>query len=131
MVLIDTSVWVTSMHPSQVEMAKTMRMLIRKDVVRGHEFVHGELMIGKAGRTRTEVVDLYGDIVRLNTLSHDDVIAFMKRQKMANRGIGWVDTHLLASAYAASVKVWTMDKNFQAAADELDILFDPTKDAIS
>ncbi len=129
MVLIDTSIWVTSMLPTQAELAKAMRDLIRKDSARGHDFVHGELMIGKAGRTRTEIVDLYGGLRRLKMLPHETVVAFTKKHKLENRGIGWVDIHLLASAYTEDVLVWTVDKNLKAAADELEIAFDMTKAA--
>jgi predicted nucleic acid-binding protein len=37
------------------------------------------------------------------------------------RGLGWVDTHLLASAILHRHQVWTADLRFAAVASELGI----------
>jgi predicted nucleic acid-binding protein len=35
---------------------------------------------------------------------------------LSGKGIGWVDTHLLASALAARVEVWTLDRRLARVA---------------
>jgi hypothetical protein len=50
-------------------------------------------MLGKAGRTHAEVVDLYGKLKRLEMLKHDAVVSFAKKHKLEHRGWGrgnWV-----------------------------------------
>jgi hypothetical protein len=46
-------------------------------------------MLGKAGRTRAVVVDLYGKLKRLEMLKHDAVVSFAKKHKLEHRGWGW------------------------------------------
>jgi hypothetical protein len=40
-------------------------------------------------------------------------------------GLGYVDVHLLASAFLASSPIWTLDRPLRAAAKKIDIVFDP------
>lgn len=129
MILVDTSVWVRSMHVSGADFVKVMRDLLRRDEALAHDFVHGELMLGQGGRTRQDIVESYTKLKRVETLKHEAVVSFIKRHKLENRGIGYLDCHLLAAASTASARLWTVDKSLKAVADELDVLFDPAAEA--
>lgn len=129
MVLVDTSIWVRSMHVSGADLAKVMKDLLRRDEALAHDFVHGELMLGQGGRTRQGIVENYTKLRHVDTLKHDAVVSFIKKHKIENRGIGYLDAHLLAAASSAEARLWTVDKALRAVADELDLLFDPAKEA--
>jgi hypothetical protein len=47
------------------------------------------------------------------------VLAFVERQALMGRGLGWVDMHLLASASASGEKILTRDRRLQVAARDL------------
>jgi predicted nucleic acid-binding protein len=55
------------------------------------------------------------------TVSHDEVLAFVRRRRLARRGIGWIDAHLLASALASEGALWTVDGELAAAAKDLGV----------
>jgi hypothetical protein len=40
-------------------------------------------------------------------------------------GLGYVDVHLLASAFLASSPLWTLDRPLKAVAKRIAIVFDP------
>jgi predicted nucleic acid-binding protein len=47
-------------------------------------------------------------------------IDHLERHKLAGRGIGYVDAHLLAAvAIDAPARLWTRDKRLRAIAEEL------------
>ena len=46
-------------------------------------------------------------------------MALAVQRNLAGRGIGWVDAHLIASAIADRVRLWTLDRRLAAAARRL------------
>ena len=52
---------------------------------------------------------------------HSDVVVFARAHKLYGRGLGWVDTHLLASAIMERQQLWTADVSVAAVARELAI----------
>ena len=45
----------------------------------------------------------------------------VRRRRLARRGIGWVDAHLIASALASSGELWSVDGDLSAAAAALGV----------
>lgn len=58
-------------------------------------------------------------------VEHDEVLLFIEDRKLNGLGLGWVDVHLLASAYAAKLSIWAFDKRLTAVAQELDLASPP------
>jgi len=54
-------------------------------------------------------------------VAHDDVVAFVQSRRLHGRGVGWIDTHLLASALVGRLKLWTTDPRLAVVAAELGI----------
>ena len=52
---------------------------------------------------------------------HAEVVAFVHHRKLNGRGIGWIDTQLLASALVGRLKLWTTDSPLATVATELGI----------
>ncbi len=56
--------------------------------------------------------------------SNREVMSFISGARLAGRGVGYLDAHLLASAMlTANTRLWTLDKRLAAVATELDIAF--------
>ncbi|MCC6394931.1 MAG: VapC toxin family PIN domain ribonuclease [Bryobacterales bacterium] len=91
-------------------------MMIRKRDV----LVYGELLIGDSGGSG-ELLRLYGLMHQLTAVSHADVVAFARANRLHGRGIGWVDAHLPASALAANALLWTADERLAELAGELGV----------
>ena len=121
MVLVDTSVWIRSLANRQPFVSELDRLLGLDQVV-AHELVYGELLIGDRGGRR-KFLSAYDQIFRANTIPHDEIVAFVRARNLHGRGVGWIDVHLLASAIADGLKLWTDDPRLSALANELGAVY--------
>ena len=123
MVLVDTSVWIRFLagkepHASQLE------ALLERDEVVGHEMVLGELLIGHRGGRR-RLLASYERMQHAPTVSHAEVVAFVRARNLHGRGVGWIDVHLLASAIVARLPLWTADPRLASVAEALGAAYAP------
>jgi len=121
MVLVDTSVWIRFLADRPPFARELDRLLVLDDVA-GHELVYGELLIGDRGGRKKLLVD-YERMPQAQTIPHLEVVAFVRARKLHGRGVGWIDTHLLASAIVERIHVWTADPRFAALAQELGVAY--------
>ena len=80
-----------------------------------HPFVAGEIACGSL-RNRREVLDGLDALPRAPQATDVEVRTLLERHALVNRGIGWVDAHLIASALLANVPLWTLDLRLEDAA---------------
>lgn len=123
MVLVDTSVWLRSLAGRRPYSTELGRLLGREEVL-GHDYVHGELLVGDNGGRKALLED-YRLLHRVPTASHEEVTVFVRERKIGGRGIGWVDAHLLAAAVLARVLFWTADDALQRLAQEVGVVYEP------
>jgi predicted nucleic acid-binding protein len=121
-VLVDTSVWIRFLAGKEPYGVALDRLLVAEDVV-GHPFVFGELLVGDTGG-RTRLLTDYAALPQAAMVPHDDVVAFVRHRKLAGKGAGFIDVHLLAAALNDDVLLWTADPRLRALAVELDCAFD-------
>lgn len=114
-VLVDTSVWRRYFGGSP-GVGALADLLDEDGVVLVHPFVLGELVLG--GLSAREE-SLFTRLPSAPVVAHEEVLAFVRRRKLARRGVGWIDAHLLASALATSAALWSSDARLAAAAAEL------------
>lgn len=121
MILADTSVWIDHLRRGSPELA---RLLEAGDVL-VHPFVIGELACGNL-RNRSEILDLLAGLPAAVTASDAEVLHFVGERRLAGKGIGWVDAHLLASiALTEDARLWTRDRRLATIADRLGWAFTP------
>jgi predicted nucleic acid-binding protein len=114
--LVDTSVWIDHLRQSDARLGR----LLQDGLVLSHPFVIGELACGNLAR-RSEILEHLRALPSAPVAEHEEVLAFVERRRLMQRGLGWVDVHLLASAVLAGVRLWTADRNLSAAARTLGI----------
>ena len=114
--LVDTSVWIDHLRKGNNQLAT----LLDEGGVCCHRFVIGELACGTL-RNRDELLGLLWALPKAQLAEHEEVLNFIGERKLAGRGLGWVDMHLLASALLENCKMWTFDKALGAAATELQL----------
>ena len=119
MVLVDTSVWIRFLA-NRAPFAGKLDELLGQGEVCGHDFVAGELLIGDKGGRKQLLAD-YALIRQAPVVPHREVVEFVRQRRLHGRGIGWVDTHILASALVSHVKLWTADPRLGDVARELGI----------
>jgi hypothetical protein len=125
MVLVDTSIWIRGIA-GQEPVRGELDALLATDEVAAHDLVYGELLTGDRG-DRREFFAMYERIDKAETVPHDEVVAFVRDRDLSGRGVGWVDVHLLASAIAGRMKLWTADRLFAEAAEQLGVGYKPGK----
>lgn len=119
MVLVDTSVWIRFLA-NRAPVAGQLDELLRQGEVCGHDFVFGELLIGDKGGRKQFLAD-YALMHQAAVVPHREVVEFVRQRRLHGRGIGWIDTHLLASTLVSHIKLWTADPRLGEVARELRI----------
>lgn len=111
MILPDTSVWVEHFKASHGRLGEALRA--HRVVL--HEFVQGELVCGGVG-PGTEHWVLLQTLRRAPVVSHEEVVELFVSRRLHRSGIGWIDSHLLASAMIGGHKIITLDRPLSRAA---------------
>ncbi len=114
MILVDTSIWVDHLRHAE----EALKALLVEGQVLIHPFVIGELALGSLQK-RDIILQLLSDLPQAILASETEVLDFINRHALFGLGIGYVDTHLLASARLSGVMLWTKDKRLDAAAVKL------------
>jgi hypothetical protein len=110
-VLVDSSTWIEHFrkgHPRLTELLKDGMVLM-------HPFILGELACGNL-KKRGEVLGVLAELPKAVEATHDETLDLMERRKLWGCGIGWVDTHLIASALLSNCRLLTVDERLHRAA---------------
>jgi len=111
MVLVDTSVWVSHFRKGNIELAD----LLHDGEVAIHPFVVGELACGNL-KNRTLILSLLKSLPMGVEAEHEEVLAFIEKNRLMGKGLGYVDAHLITSAVLTGVSLWTLDKRLGQVA---------------
>ncbi len=118
MILVDTSIWI-----DHLRLAKgPLTSLLQTDLVCTHACIIGELACGNLDN-RQELLQMLQALPRLAAATDDEVLYFIGRHKIMGRGIGYIDTHLLAATAIHSALILTRDKRLQGIAEELGLAY--------
>ena len=109
--LVDTSVWIDHFRSPNALLSQQLAA----DQVWTHPFVIGELACGNLS-PRREVLRDFRRLHPAPMVDHDEVLQFVERHRLNGLGLGWIDMHLLASAHAAQLALWALDRRMAAAA---------------
>lgn len=122
-VLIDTSVWVQhfKMH------SPALAGLVVADLALIHPMVILELACGTPPEPRKRTLSDIGLLRMCNQASHQEVMAFVEREKLYGLGCGLVDMTLLASTLLTTgARIWTLDKRLATLAVRFGVAYSPT-----
>ena len=117
MTLVDTSVWIDHLRHGNPR----LRELLDVGEVFCHVFVVGELACG-ALRDREGLLGLLNALPATPVARHDEVLTLIAERNLDGRGLGWIDMHLLASAFLGSCRLWTLDRALGTVGAELGIV---------
>jgi predicted nucleic acid-binding protein len=113
-VLVDTSVWVDHFRTGRTGLTEQLET----GEVWTHPFVIGELACGSLANRRN-VLTLLAALPTAPVAEHDEVMRFIEARSLYGKGLGWIDLHLLVSAYIVGLPFWTLDKRLDMAVREL------------
>jgi predicted nucleic acid-binding protein len=115
-ILVDTSVWIDHFRNGRADLG----VLLDQGDVLMHPFVASELACGNLS-ARESTIELLQQLRTITVADHAEVMAFIERQRLHGRGVGYVDVHLLASAALDGARLWTRDRHLRALATKLDL----------
>ena len=88
-----------------------------------HPMIVGELACGNLPE-RAFALRRLRNLQQAQLVDDDTLLTFIEQHKLHGRGIGYVDTHLLASAKLGNARwLWTRDKRLNAAAADLGVAY--------
>lgn len=119
--LVDSSVWIDHLRRGN----KLLALRLENGEVETHPCVVGELACGNLQR-REAILSLLTCLPAVTEAEHAEVLSLVESKRLAGRGLGWVDAHLLASAMLGRTTLWTLDKRLAGEARRLGVLFDAT-----
>ena len=111
MVLVDTPVWVAHLRKGN----RGLESLLNDGLAACHPFIVGELACGNL-KNRAEILALLQTLPPAVQAEHEDVMSFMETYHLMGKGLGYIDMHLLASAFLSNIPLWTLDKKLEQTA---------------
>jgi predicted nucleic acid-binding protein len=118
MVLIDTSVWVAHLRSGTIG----LEALLNDGHVVCHPFIIGELACGNL-KNRDEILSLLQALPVALPAEHEEVMRFIENYHLMGKGLGYIDVHLLASAFLTKIPLWTLDKKLQEVSSKLELKY--------
>ena len=120
MILVDTSVWVSHLREGNLHLV----MLLNSGKVACHPFIIGELACGNI-KNRAEILSKLHSLPKCLFVEYDEVLQFIEFRQLMGKGLGYIDTSLLASAILTDIPIWTLDKKLRQASIILNINYHP------
>jgi hypothetical protein len=111
MILVDTSVWIEHFLSGSPE----LETLLNEGAVACHPFIVGELACGNL-KNRLEIISLLQELPMASCAEDAEVIQFIDDHKLMEKGLGYIDIHLLMAALLTRVPLWTFDKRLHEAS---------------
>jgi predicted nucleic acid-binding protein len=118
-ILVDTSIWIdffSGQSRELVEFLQSPGMLC-------HPMIVGELACGMLP-DRAFALRRLKNLKQSEVIDDETLLMFIEQHNLYGRGIGYVDTHLLASAMLGDSRwLWTRDRRLHAAAEDMGVAF--------
>ncbi len=118
MVVVDSSVWMAHLRTAE----PSMKALLQQRKLLMHPFAVGEIMVGSF-RDRVSVRAFLANVEQAVVVPNDLVLQQLEFWSAYSRGVGWIDMHLISSAYASHALLWTRDKRLAALAEQIGLRF--------
>lgn len=104
-----------------------LEQLLHNEFVLTHPFIVGELALGSQAK-RDMVLSALTLLPQAVRASHDEAIHFLHAERLFEKGIGYVDLHLLASTrLTPGASLWTKDKRLRSVAKTLNLSVEPPR----
>lgn len=115
MILADTSVWVDHFRRKDAELYRQLQ----RNNISIHPFVVTELVLGNLPNRRKTIA--YLDLLPMAKVAQmSEVRSMIEAHSLFQRGIGFVDAHLIASTLITPHTVlWSRDKRLRDVAETL------------
>lgn len=119
MILVDANIIIAHLQltdPAFVHLVSEERILV-------HPLTIGEIAMGRIAKRELALTELQR-LRSAPTERHTEVLRMVERERLYDKGIGFIDAHLLSSArLVPQGKLWTRDKRLLREASRLQIAY--------
>jgi len=118
-ILADSAIWIDHLRQGSPMLSQQLN----GGSVVMHSMVIGELACGSL-KDRTLRLAQLRALPRIPSVTDVQALAFIEWQRIMNRGLSFIDVHLLAAVAAQpGMRIWTRDRRLNETAQELDLAF--------
>ncbi|MEM6361735.1 MAG: PIN domain-containing protein [Bacteroidota bacterium] len=120
MIIADTSVWIEFLR-GNAELSDMFIPYLRKGHIYTNSAIFGELFQGVRNKREQALLEEFW----INTPKADEELCFIEAGQLSNKfklyakGVGLIDCYILESARKNDFAIWTLDKKFRRAIDEI------------
>jgi len=121
MIIVDTSVWIEFFRQSNTQISDLLTGYLEDSEVVALSPVFGELLQGVKNESEEKLIlEFWKALPKVNESDlWIEAGKLSNKKKLMNKGIGLIDSFILASAKANKFSVWTLDKKLQQEYQEL------------
>lgn len=118
-VLVDSSIWIDHINCGH----DVLESLLKQRRVLTHPLIIGEIAMGTL-KNRQTILREIGKLSGTKAVTNAEVMAMVEWDKLYNKGIGFIDAHLLASVkIIENATLLTKDGRLHAQAERLGVAF--------
>lgn len=118
-VLADTSIWIDHIAGKATPLVD----LLKAKRVSLHPLIIGEIAMGSL-RNRKLLIDELQNLPKVHVASNAEVMAMVEWHKLFNKGIGFIDAHLLAGVKMTdNATLLTKDHRLREQAENLNVAY--------
>ena len=117
MIIVDTSVWIDFFRQSDQQLTDKLEPLIDNNEVIALSCVFGELLQGvKSESEERTILDFWNTLPKVDeTNLFIDGGKISGKYKLSKRGVGLIDSCILAATLKNNLSLWTFDRRLNEA----------------
>ncbi len=117
MIVIDTSVWIDFFKRSNQQLIDKLELLIENNEVIALSCVFGELLQGARNESEEKtILEFWSTLSKVDERNlFIEAGKISSKYKLFNRGVGLIDSYILAAALKYNIPLLTFDKKLSEA----------------
>jgi len=120
MIIVDTSIWIDFLKQSNDEICNSMNRYLEENQIIGVSAVFGELLQGAKNEAEEKIIiQLWNSLPKVDESElfiEAGLLSF--RERLFSKGIGLIDSSILAVAKKNNARIWTLDKKLADQSDK-------------
>jgi predicted nucleic acid-binding protein len=119
-ICVDSSVWIEHFRGNTTRLQTWLER--KPTALLTHELILLELALGGIA-SKKEKLDLISNLGFLPNITSNEMLRMVAAHDLAGKGIGCVDSHILASCMLTGTLLWTNDRKLGELADSFGLQF--------
>jgi len=119
-IIVDTNIWIDFLAGK--EDARELKSLVSGLKVLRHIWVESELRVGSIPKAET-FFSYYKQIPETVFVNYEILFQFIQKEKLAGKGLSFIDIGLYASAKMGGHLIWTNDRNLKKFCEVKKVLY--------